>query len=129
MKESDLGGLYEDEEGGYDEIEKERLLREHAYNAALRFMKHRKRTWREVYSFLRPRYHMSCRDDVIDMLTLNDEVPSDAEFVEDYIKRKGKGMSKENILSELEDRQIDLGDEEVEELLDQLFPEDATQDT
>jgi SOS response regulatory protein OraA/RecX len=126
MKDNGLGWLYEDGEGGYDEIEKERLLREHAYNAALRFMKHRKRTWREVYSFLRPRYHMSCRDEVIDMLTLDGVVPSDAEFVEDYIKSKGKGMSKEDILSELEDRQIDLGDEEVEELLNQLFPEDAT---
>jgi hypothetical protein len=60
---------------------------------------------------------MSCRDDVIDMLTLYGVVPSDAEFVKDYLKRKGKGMSKEDILSELEDRQIDLGDEEVKELL------------
>jgi SOS response regulatory protein OraA/RecX len=128
MRDDDLGWLYEDEEGGYDEAEKEKLLREHAYNAALRFMKHRRRTWREVYSFLRPRYHMSCRDEVIDMLTLFGKVPSDAEFVEDYMKRKGKGMSKENLLSELEARQIDLGDEEVKEVLDRLFPEDAAQD-
>ena len=127
MKDDDLGWLYEDEEGGYDE--KEKLLREHAYNAVLRFVKHRKRTWHEVYSFLRPRYHMSCLDEVIDMLTFDGVVPSVAEFAEDYIKRKGKGMSKESILSELEDRQIDLDDEEVKELLDQLFPEDATQDT
>jgi SOS response regulatory protein OraA/RecX len=63
------------------------------------------------------------------MLTFDGVVPSDAEFAEDYIKRKGKGMSKESILSALEARQIDLDDEEVKELLDQLFPEDETQDT
>jgi hypothetical protein len=58
------------------------------------------------------------------MLTSDGVVPSDAEFVEDYVKRKGKGMSKEDILAEMENRQIDLGDEEVRELLDRLFPED-----
>jgi hypothetical protein len=59
----------------------------------------------------------------MDRLMSCGEVPSDAEFIENYIAKKGKGKSWETIRSELENRQIDWDDEEVVELVEGLFPE------